>query len=94
MRINNWFLSAIILLVILWILISPIMDNMDNMENFELPQNNPLSSPIHLRLDANNRIVYSSFKPPSAHGELGCTQVPCPPEYKGNLTCWSCCNYH
>ena len=51
----------------------------------------PLHSTIHVKLGKNG---YQSFKPPSAHGEYGCTQVPCPKKYDDNMVCWACCSYH
>lgn len=54
----------------------------------------PLGSRMHVRLSDNDIATYYSFKPPSAHGESRCTQVPCPKEFEDNLTCWRCCNYH
>ena len=67
----------------------------NHVEGFELPGGElPLGSRIHVRLNSDGNSRYESFKPPSAHGELGCTQVPCPNKYADNKTCWCCCNYH
>ena len=65
--------------------------------------------PIHLILPTPCRKAYISYQAPSGHGQLGCTQVPCPPKtfehlpedikasmppgFQSNVTCWSCCNY-
>lgn len=65
----------------------------ESQENFELP-GHPLRSRFHIKLDCRGNQIYSSLKPPPAHGELGCTQVPCPKGYADDLTCWRCCNYH
>ena len=80
---NNWLVIIIIILIIIWF-------SANRFEHF----GDPIGSRLHVRLGKNFEPGYFSYKPPSAHGESGCTQVPCPPEYEDNLTCWSCCDYH
>jgi len=65
--------------------------------------------PIHIILPTACRKPYISYQAPSGHGELGCTQVPCPKNafnmlpkdvqasmpqgFESNISCWRCCNY-
>ena len=56
--------------------------------------NNMIGSQLHASIMGNS-IRYVSYKPPSAHGEYGCTQVPCPDNIDNtNLTCWCCNRFH
>jgi hypothetical protein len=65
--------------------------------------------PIHIILPTACRKAYLSYQAPGGHGELGCTQVPCPNNafemlpkdvqasmpkgFQSNVSCWRCCNY-
>ena len=63
-----------------------------NEENFSPKM---IGSQLHARIDCNNNLSYISYKPPSAHGEYGCTQLPCPDNMNdNNITCWCCAKYN
>ena len=86
---TNLAIIVIGLIIVWWVLLGGSPPD----ERFELP-GLPLRSRVHVKLNKNGNTIYESLKPPSAHGELGCTQVPCPSKYADDVTCWCCCNYH
>ncbi len=93
--INLWLIASVFLVIVLWWSMQPNLEGFELPGSFDLPGGSlPLGSRIHVRLDSNGNALYESFKPPSAHGEHGCTQVPCPNKFADNMTCWCCCNYH
>ena len=103
MKKNNielYILFSFIAIILLWISIKPNLEHFTDPryridDSFDLPGSNlPLGSKIHVKLNPSGGILYSSYKPPSAHGELGCTQVPCPSYIPDDHMCWCCCNYH
>lgn len=52
----------------------------------------PIHKKVHLKLDRDGNIIYQSFQSPTANGELGCTQIPCPDKYQDEYVCYQCCN--
>lgn len=83
-----WFLGYVIILLILWVIITP-EDYSSKPEPFD-----GIKPRVHAKIGGKGEVLYYSWQSPSQNGELGCTQVPCPKYLEDNVTCWCCCNFH
>jgi hypothetical protein len=98
MKINIWFVSLIIVILILWCIAIPSNEHFDqsiydSQYFYELPPTiNGVGPRVHAKIKDGN-VIYYSWQSPSCNGEQGCAVVPCPSNLGDNVTCWCCCNY-
>ena len=98
MKINIWFVSLIIVILILWCIAIPTNEHFDQTDYdsqyfYELPPIiNGIGPRVHAKI-SDGRVIYYSWQSPRDNGEQGSAIVPCPSYLGDNVTCWCSCNY-
>lgn len=99
MKINIWFVSLIIVILILWCIVIPTNEHFNqsvyDSQYFSQPPGavDGIEPRINAKIGKDGSVIYYSWQSPRDNGEQGCAVVPCPSNLGDNVTCWCCCNY-